>query len=294
MIEPRRALTFREVARRGSFSEAARALSLTQPAVSQQVAALETELGVRLLNRSPAGLALTPAGELLLAHADALAERLDLAGSQLAELADAERRRLHVGASPSALATFVPRALGALDGAEVDVTGVGPMDELVEGVRSGRLHAAVVFQDAALPRREHEGTRRVDLFDEPFAAIVGPHHRLARRRRIELEQLAGDTWTAPSREGLIARACAAHGFEPRIALLASDPLAIAALVGEGLAVTLTPRGLARAMQGVHALTVAGGPARRSVYALLPDAGTSRLAEAFVDALAAAALDYASA
>src|SRR5919206_481365 len=71
MLEPRRLLTFREVARRGSFSRAADALALTQPAVSQQVGALEREVGAPLLHRGPGGLTLTPEGELLLGHADA-------------------------------------------------------------------------------------------------------------------------------------------------------------------------------------------------------------------------------
>ena len=77
-MDPRRVLTFRAVAHQRSFSAAARALSLTQPAVSQQVAALETELGVRLIDRRPGGLELTPAGRTLLVHADALADLLQL------------------------------------------------------------------------------------------------------------------------------------------------------------------------------------------------------------------------
>src|SRR5689334_19721470 len=113
-MDPRRVLTFRAVARERSFSNAARELALTQPAVSQQVAALEKEIGAKLLAREPGGLQLTPAGTTLLEHADAIAERLALADTQLAELAHAERVRLRVGAFPSALATLVPRAVAAL------------------------------------------------------------------------------------------------------------------------------------------------------------------------------------
>src|SRR5215211_2787333 len=114
MIDPRRVLTFREVARLGSFSEAARALSLTQPAVSQQVAALERQAGAKLLERGPGGLTLTPAGTLLLEHADVVADRLELASGQLAELAGEAACRLRIGAFPSALATRVPAALARL------------------------------------------------------------------------------------------------------------------------------------------------------------------------------------
>src|SRR5436190_12534461 len=111
MLDPRRVLTFREVARLGSFSRAADALALTQPAVSQQVAALERRLGTRLLERGPGGVTPTAAGELLLEHADVVADRLELAGGQLDELVAGEGRRLRVGAFPSALSTRVPRAL---------------------------------------------------------------------------------------------------------------------------------------------------------------------------------------
>src|SRR3954466_13428901 len=108
MLEPRRLLTFREVARHGSFSRAAEALSLTQPAVSQQVAALEREAGATLLERRPGGLGLPEAGELRLGHAAARADRLALANAQLGELAAGRDGRLAVGAFASAMATVVP------------------------------------------------------------------------------------------------------------------------------------------------------------------------------------------
>src|SRR5438067_572161 len=114
IVEPRRILTFREVARRGSFSDAAAALSLTQPAVSQQVRALEVQVGAQLIRRGPGGLSLTRPGELLLRHADALADRLQLAERQLTEQLADERSRLRVGVFPSALATIVPAALADL------------------------------------------------------------------------------------------------------------------------------------------------------------------------------------
>src|SRR4029453_900112 len=108
MLEPRRLLTFREVARQGSFSRAGEALALTQPAVSQQVAALERQLGLRLLERGAGGPAPPEAGALLLAHAAAVADRLAQADAQVAELAADERETLRIGAFPSALATVVP------------------------------------------------------------------------------------------------------------------------------------------------------------------------------------------
>jgi DNA-binding transcriptional LysR family regulator len=226
MIDPRRLLTFREVARRGSFSRAAEQLALTQPAVSQQIRALETQLGERLIERRRGVFALTPAGELLLDHADAVSERLRLAETQLDDEIAAGRRRLRVGTFPSLLVTLVPAAIASLQSSveDLEVSIVqGSTDELVPAVRDGRLHVALCFQDAGQPRREHAETRRRDLLEEPMVATIGPDHRLVGRARIRLEQLADDTWTAATPDGLIHRACVAAGFEPRIAYLTADP-----------------------------------------------------------------------
>ncbi len=284
MLDPRRLLTFRAVARAASFSAAARELSLTQPAVSQQVAALERQLGARLLHRGPGGLTLTDAGAMALEHAEALAERLALADTQLAELGD-DAGPLRVGGFPSALATLVPAAIARLVPRRVKAIE-GTVEELAAGVADGSLHLALMFQDAAAPTREHPGLRRHDLLVEPFVAAVGPHHRLARRRTIRLNELAGDTWTAPSGHGILRNACVAAGFEPDLAFLTRDVLAIRALVAADLAVTLTPRLIAGHLHGVRILDLRDEPPRRALYALTPRTGTTAAAREFLDAVRA--------
>lgn len=288
MLDPRRLLTFGEVARRGSFSRAAEALALSQPAVSQQVAALERQLGTVLLVRGRSGAAPTEAGELLLAHADALAARLELAGAQLGGLAADERRTLRLGAVPSALATVVPAAVAAVRSAEPALDAAieeGRVDELAVEVRTGRLHAAVCFQDAALPRQEHEGLRRVELAREPMHAVLPTAHPLAARAAVSLRELAGEPWMAPERDGLLVRACRAAGFEPRLVLVTRDPLAARAFAAAGLAVSLTPRLLAGIeLPGILTPALRGPAPRRALYALLPGEGVHPLAGAFVRAL----------
>jgi DNA-binding transcriptional LysR family regulator len=288
MLEPRRLLTFREVARRRSFSRAADALALTQPAVSQQVRALETQAGARLVERRPGGgFSLTAAGDLLLTHAEALADRLQLAERQLAEAVAGERGRLRVGAFPSVLAGAVPGAIERVraehEGFEATIVQ-GSTVELVARVRDGRLHCGLCFQDAAEPRREHAGVDRRDLFDEAMVAVLGPRHRLAGRTRIRLRDLADDAWTAATSDGLIRRACVAAGFEPRLVYLTADPLAIRALVAADLAVTLTPRLLAPHLHGVSTAAIAGTPVRRTVYAVTPPGTPHPLLGRFLDAL----------
>ena len=292
-MDPKRVLTFRAVAHRRSFSKAAEELSLSQPSVSQQVAALEREVGSKLFDRLPGGIQLTPAGTALLVHADAIAERFQLAGVQLAELAHDERARLRIGAFPTALAGLVPEAVARLRSRWPDTVVTfdeGPSDDLPPRVQSGELHLAVGFQDAAQPRKEFEGLERRDLFREAFLVALSPEHRLAGQSSVRLADLADDDWSVASTDGLIVRMCRAAGFEPRIVSLTRDQLAIRALVMRGLAVTSAPQLLAEAFQGVALLPIAGSRPGRDVFAVLPPGGRHPLAEAAVDALAEAAAE----
>ena len=287
MLDPRRVLTFREVAERRSFSRAAEVLALTQPAVSQQVGALERQLGAKLLERGPGGLALTEAGQLLLEHANALSSRLRLADAQLTELVTGAAARLQVGAFPSAMATVVPDAIAAVRASDPDVlvkAQEGLLRELVADVLAGDLHVAVCFEDAREEPRAHPGLHRHELGREAMDAAVGPDHPLAKRRSIRLDALAEDTWTAPSPDGVVYRACMAAGFEPRIAYFTRDPLAIRGLVAAGLALTLVPRLLAGQLPGGHPVRRSGDCPHRRLYARTPDAGAPPAALAFVEAV----------
>ena len=286
-MDPKRVLTFRAVAHHRSFTRAAQELALSQPSVSHQVAALEREIGARLLDRRPGGLALTRAGALLLEHADAIAERFDLATLQLAEIADEERTLLRIGAFPTALAGLVPAAVARLRAehpkARVTVDE-GAAEELPDRVRSGELHVAVDFQDAALARRDHESLERRDLLREPFLVALAPDHALAHEPAVRLRDLADEDWTAAYTDGLIVRACRAAGFEPRLVSITRDQVAIRALITRGLAVTLALRLLAEAFAGTALRPIAGAGPERDVYALLPPGGRHPLAHPMLAAL----------
>src|ERR1700750_1961780 len=257
-MDPRRVLTFHAVARERSFSRAARTLALSQPSVSNQVAALEREIGARLFERERGGLRLTPEGEILLEHADAIAERLQLASEQLGAAAQEQRARLRIGAFPTALAAFVPAAIDHLRPAHPQwkVTVDEGTDDLRARVRAGELHLAVGFQDAAEDRREPDGVERRDLFREHFRVALAPGHPLAVRPEIALAELAHEDWTAAVPDGLIVRACREAGFEPNLVSLTHDQLAVRALVLRGLAVTLVPELLAAPFRALSLRTIA--------------------------------------
>jgi DNA-binding transcriptional LysR family regulator len=289
-MDPRRLLTFRAVAHRRSFTKAARELALSQPSVSNQVALLEREIGTRLLEREPGGLRLTREGRILLEHADAIAERIELAGRQMAAAAHGQRARLRIGAFPTALAGLVPAAIAELRARypETKVTVDEGTDDLPARVRSGDLDIALVFQDSGLPRLEPAGLERRDLLREQLVVALAPGHRLAERADVRLADLSEEDWTAATGDGLIVRACRAAGFEPNLVSITHDQLAIRALVSRGLAVTLAPELLADAFAGLALRPIRGGAPTRDVYVLLPPGGQHPLVAAALAALGTAA------
>ena len=291
-MDPRRVLTFRAVAHQRSFSQAARELALSQPSVSNQVAALEREIGARLLHREPGGLRLTREGEILLEHADAIAERFQLAGEQLAVAAHAQRTRLRIGAFPTALAGLVPTAIARLHDRHPDtkVTVDEGADDLPARVRAGELHLALAFQDSTLPRQDPPGLERRDLLREQFMVALAPDHRLAHQREVRLADLRDDDWTAATTSGLIVRACQAAGFTPNLVSITHDQLAIRALISQGLAVTLAPQLLADAFNDLTLRPIAGPSPARDVYALLPPGDRHPLVAPTLDALNTTAAD----
>src|SRR4029077_8457879 len=111
MLDVRRLIVLREVARQGSFSRAGDALGYTQPAISRQIAILEQETGATLVDRRPDGVRLTDAGELLVGHAEAVLGRLQDAEAELNELLGLQSGRLRMSTLTSAAATVMPLAI---------------------------------------------------------------------------------------------------------------------------------------------------------------------------------------
>src|SRR4051812_8579802 len=272
-MDPRRLLTFRAVAHARSFSRAAESLSLTQPSVSHQIALLETEIGIRLLERGRGGLRLTPAGEVLLEHADHIAWRLELADTQIASLATQHRDHVRLGAFPTALPGFVPSAIARLrrDHGNLGVllSEVTP-STLEARLLSGELDVALSYQDASIERREHQGAERIDLMQDTFLVGLPPDHRLAGATGpVSLIELAEDDWIFASTEGFLMQACRDVGFEPRVVATTSEPLATRGLISRGLGVGWVPSLLKDEYSGITIRPAKEEIRRRDIYALLP-------------------------
>jgi DNA-binding transcriptional LysR family regulator len=244
MLDVRRLRLLREVARRGSLAGAASALSYTPSAVSQQIAALEREAGTALLERRARGVVLTEAGEVLVEHADAILGRLEAAESALAALADVRRGHLRMASFATAAASVLPGAIDAFrarhPGVELTVGQANPT-ESVQRLRAGRIDLALTVD---LEERPAEGVEVIHLFDDPVQLALHRDHPLALNPDLRLEDLAQDTWIdvprATSGGQVLARACTAAGFAPRVRFESDDYTVIQELVGAGAGAALLP------------------------------------------------------
>jgi molybdate transport repressor ModE-like protein len=270
MLDVRRMKVLREVAARGSFSAAAEALSFTQSAVSQHIAALERETGAKLVERGARGVRLTDAGQALVNHADAILARLDCAEEELAAIAGLRGGRLRLACFQSAGATLVPRAVAVFHERHPDVD-LGMVEaepeEACERLRAGEIDMALVYDYEPIPGMLAGELELTHLIDDAYDAIVPKDHRLAGRKRLRLSDLAEEPWICSTDtngcRSITERACQDAGFEPRVAFEADETLAAQALVAAGVGVTLLPRlALTTVHPAVEARRLIKPPVRR--------------------------------
>jgi DNA-binding transcriptional LysR family regulator len=302
MLDVRRMRVLREVAAQGSFSAAAEALSFTQSAVSQQVAALEREAGAKLVERGARGIRLTPAGHALVSHADAILARLDDAEQELAAIAGLKGGRLRTASFQSAGATLVPRALAEFHRRHPGVDLSASTAELPEAhdqLRAGEIDVAIVMDFEAQPilftdiETEH-------LLDDAYYVALPSGHRLADRKRVALADLADEDWInscpGTSCDEVVVGACRAAGFEPRVVVQCDENDQMQACVAGGLGVALWPQlALAHVRPGVAVKPVAGAQVMRRVHAAtLAGAYRSPATEALLAILRETATEFRTA
>jgi DNA-binding transcriptional LysR family regulator len=300
MLDVRRMRVLREVAVRGSFSAAADALSFTQSAVSQQIAALEREAGATLVQRSARGVRLTEAGEALVRHTEAIMARLAEAEAELEAIAGLRGGRLRMAAFESAGATLMPLAIAAFrerhPAVELSLSLSEPED-CVPQLRSGDLDLAIVFESAV--RHTDDGIDRLHLVEDPLYLVLPRDHPLAGRRRIRLADLAGEAWIGGHSDcecnRLMSRACAVAGYEPRIAFETDDYTAMQGFVAAGVGVSLIPElGLTSVREDVVVRDLGRDTPVRQIYAAtLAEGYRSPATQAMLDILHDVAARYES-
>jgi DNA-binding transcriptional LysR family regulator len=286
MLDLRRLRLLRELNHRGTIAAVADALQFTPSAVSQQLAMLERETGVPLLERAGRGVRLTDAALVLVDHADALLDRAALAEADLAAAAATVAGRGRIAGFQSVALRL---ALPAMDALARDAPRL--RCELIEAEPEQAL-PALALGDVDLvigdewqhqPWRLPAGLQRHELFRDPVHLVLPAQHAIARHHQeaVPLAELAGEAWTTGHGgmgwEEMIQRTCRERGgFDPDIRHRTNDATVSLALVARGMAVTLLPD---LVMPGRHPGTVlrrvAGARLERAIFAVTRAADAAR-------------------
>ena len=240
-----------EVAERGSFSAAADALDYTQSAVSKQIAALERQTGMTLIERAVRPCRPTDAGRALLAHAQAAFSHLVAADQELAAIAGLRAGTLRMGTFASAGATILVPAVTAFHARHPAVAlSLIESDpaEAISLVRAGDLDWAVVYDYEPVTTELDEHLDATPLLEDQFELVVPSEHPLARKRRVTRSELAGERWLFPRSVGgvsstynrLMRGACAVAGFQPDVLFEINDCQTAQGFVAAGMGIAVLP------------------------------------------------------
>jgi DNA-binding transcriptional LysR family regulator len=277
MLNVARLRILKEVAYRGSLSSAAAALSYTQSAVSQQIAALEAETGMALLERRPRGVSLTAAGHTLVGHAEGILARLDTAEAALSAIAGLRGGRLRMASFPTAGSTLMPVAIANFRSSYPDVEltlAEGEPEEIAPRLRAGELDLALLFEfDDETPLLAEMA--RSPLLEDPMYLALPREHRLAKKAKLRLSELHGEEWVQTSSASPCARhvvrRCHAAGFEPSVSFESDDYQTVQGLVAAGVGVALIPElALSVVRDDIAIRALSPAPPVRQVIAATPE------------------------
>jgi DNA-binding transcriptional LysR family regulator len=277
MLDLRRLRLLRELSERGTIAAVADALRFTPSAVSQQLAMLERETGVPLLERAGRGVRLTDAAVVLVEHAAALLERASVAEADLAAAAGTVMGRGRIAGFQSVLVQIAMPAIEALSRSaprlRCEVVEAEP-EHALPALALGDLDLVLGDEWPHQPWRLPAGLERHELVRDPVRLVLPGGHAAT-----SLGELAGEAWVTGhpgmAWEEMIQRTCRElGGFEPDIRHRANDATIALALVARGQAVTLLPElPLAGRVPGVEVRPL--GPVSRTIFAVTRSADAAR-------------------
>lgn len=283
------------IAEHGSFTRAAAEKGVSQPALSNSIALLEQRLGVKVLERSRRGSTLTVFGEILVRRAEGVQSLLSDAEAEVRSHAAGISGPLRIGATPSVLASLLPKALRRLDdgGAPLDLEIVDGLDgRLVPMLRSGKIDIIVGPVDEILGATDD--VVEAVLFDDPFWLAVGPASPFHDAKSLSLAELADAPWALP-REGSTYRRHVEALFMsagvawPKDCILVNALPLLETLVAHTARITLVSRAqLTQAPQPFRVIPLQGAGGRRIGYKLRRGGRPGPLTQQFIDALKASA------
>jgi DNA-binding transcriptional LysR family regulator len=298
MLDLKLLTTFREVAARRSFSEAAAALAFTQPAVSQHIGRLEEAVGTRLLERDARGVSLTPAGEVLLRHAAQLLDGARRAEQETRAAAGIGRARVRVAAFPSATAGLLPGATRELRARRPDAElalQVLETEPALDALLAGRIDLAVTVDFALSPTMPRAGVEYLPIGDDELRVAVATDHPLATRASVGLEELREEPFlisevagTCPD-SNVVLHAFRAAGFAPEVAFESDDYPALQGMAASGIGVALIPTiACTSSRPDVVVLPLRGRAPARQIVAAVRVGESDPLVEHLIEALRNAA------
>ncbi|MBO0772909.1 MAG: LysR family transcriptional regulator [Actinobacteria bacterium] len=287
MLDLHRLRLLKEFADRGTITATAAALGYTPSAVSQQLAALEREIGDALLDRAARSVELTDAGRRLAVHAEIILAQVEAAEADLAAQAREPSGRVTVAAFPTAAVAFAPalaRSLRAHPALTMLLQQAAPTEEGLRRVRSGEADVALVddWTEGGLSDQLHPMLRSFRLLRDPLVLIVPRSHPLADPATpVDLRKLCETSrWMAapagePSRVAA-DRLLAAAGGAPAVPWEFEGLGAIIGLVGRGIGVAAVPRLAIAAGEGRVAVRELAGPVpTRAIFAVARAASVRR-------------------
>ncbi|MFD3522307.1 LysR family transcriptional regulator [Streptomyces sp. NPDC058653] len=279
MLDVRRMQVLRAVVTSGSITAAAANLGYTPSAISQQVAALEKEAGISLLERVGRGVQPTEAGRLLTEHAAGITDRLVEAEAALSDLRAGRTGSLRVRYFATAGAALVPPAVARFRAehptVRLDLKPTEPLDPMLE-ISSGHADVAIFIDHGRAPG---PGLQLAHLLDDPYLAVLPRDHDLRHKRVLDLNDLADVPWVDAAFlpdccRGIVTDACAGAGFSPNFVVESDDYPTAQGFVAAGLGVTIAPKlGLGAIHPGVVVRRLRNPEPFRSIRAAFREAGS---------------------
>ena len=280
----------RAVVSSGSVTAAAAHLGYTPSAISQQVAALEKEAGIALLERVGRGVQPTAAGKLLTEHAAVISHNLAETESALGDLREGRTGKLAIryfsSVGPTLLAPALARLRREYDGLILDLTLTDHEDPLRDTRHDGT--DVTIMIGPGSDRRP--GINLVRLLEDAYYAVLPAGHALAAKRVLDLADLADQPWVGSEPPGpcldTVVDACAAAGFSPHVVARSEDYTTAQHFVAAGLGVSLIPRlGLSTHLPGLAIRRVRHPEPVRTLYAAVRESSLAQPAvRTLLDAL----------
>jgi DNA-binding transcriptional LysR family regulator len=298
MFDVKQLKVLRAVAEHGSFSAAADALSYTQPAISQQIAALEKRAGTTLVDRGSRGVRLTDAGRTLVEHAEVVIARLAAAEAELEAIAGIRGGRVRLSSFPTAGASILPPAVAEFTRRhpEVELNFVErEPEDASASLRAAELEIAIVFEYSELKQPEfdrmYEGIELHHLVDDPMYLALPRDHPLAAKPRVRLKDVAEETWIQESGAhswcGSFHEAvCTNAGFQPKVGFRSDDYNVVQGLIAAGVGISLLPGlALTNLREDIVVRSLGkGAPARKIAAATLAGRYRSPATDAMLEIL----------